>query len=889
MAKSNLSVVQLRCEYLDNPLGINEPKPRLSWVLESSRRSQMQSAYQVLASSSEKDLKGGRGELWDSGRVESDQSTHVVYEGKPLESSQRAYWQVRVWDQEGNASDYSDAAYWEFGLSQGDWQGKWIAFPTHVNNTASAPCPHVRKLFTAKKKVARARAYASALGLYQLHINGQRVGNDVFTPGWTEYSKRVQYQTYDVTDLIERGKNGVGIIIGDGWYCGSVGWFGRNHWGPLAHALLQLRIEYADGTVETVVTDGTWEAGTGPLLTSDLLNGEEYDARLAIPGWSTTRFDDSDWKPVKTQDLGTVPLLGQHSQPVQEVLELEPKKITQNPTGSYIFDLGQNMVGWARLKVKGPAGTIVRLRFAEMLNPDGTLYTMNLRKAKCTDVYTLRGGRTEVYEPTFSFRGFRYVEVTGYPGKPPRDAITGVVAYSNTPPTGTFECSNPMVNQLQSNIVWGQRGNFLEVPTDCPQRDERAGWMGDAQIFVRTACFNMDVSSFFTKWMDDVVDSQSPEGAFGDVSPRVKPIGDAAPAWGDAGVIIPWTMYLCYGDTRVIEKHWAAMVKWMDYIAAENPSFVRDKRLNNNYGDWLSIAAETPKDLLATAYWAYLADLMAKMAHVIGKQDEARQYDELFAKVKSAFNRAFVKEDGKIGDDTQTGYVLALHWDLLPQEKREAAARHLVADIERKGGHLSTGFLGVGYLTPTLTEVGRLDVAYRLLNNRTFPSWGYSIKHGATTIWERWDGWTTDKGFQDPGMNSFNHYSLGSVGEWMYHTVAGIDVDPHKPGYKHIILHPRPGGGLTYAKAAYDSIHGRIVSNWRLRKGKFEWKVAIPANTTATLYIPAESEEEITESGESLGEAEGVRFVRMEEGFAVCEAASGEYQFVTGQVPALVG
>jgi alpha-L-rhamnosidase len=544
------------------------------------------------------------------------------------------------------------------------------------------------------------------------------------------------------------------------------------------------------------------------------------------------------------------------------------------------------MVGWVRLKVEGEAGTEVTLRHAEALNPDGTIYTTNLRFARATDRYVLRGGGEEVYEPRFTFHGFRYVEVTGYPGEPPLEAITGRVVHSDTPPAGSFECSSPMVNQLQSNIVWGQRGNFLSIPTDCPQRDERLGWMGDAQIFVRTASFNMDVSAFFEKWMVDVEDAQSTEGAFPDVAPLFGDRSEAflrqgSPAWGDAGVIVPWTIYRTYDDARIIERHYDAMTRWMEYLNQANPDLLRRNKMGNNYGDWLSPKGDyTPKDLLATAYWAYDARLMAEMAEAIGRDEDAKGYEQLFEGIRGAFNETYVASDGRIEGDAQTCYVLALYMDLLPEELRPAAAEHLVAAIEREDWHLSTGFVGVGYLCPVLTETGHSDVAYRLLNNETYPSWGYTISNGATTIWERWDGWTEENGFQSPNMNSFNHYSLGSVGEWLYRYVAGIDLDPQTAGYDRIVIRPHPGGGLTHARGEYDSIRGKIVSAWSIEGNQFNLGVTIPPNTTATVHLPVEAGARISEGGKPVEQTEGVKVLRTDDGEVVLAVGSGRYKFV---------
>ena len=614
--------------------------------------------------------------------------------------------------------------------------------------------------------------------------------------------------------------------------------------------------------------------------------GEAYDARKEMFGWSEPGFDDSDWYPVGVEELDNTPLVAQPDEGVSVIEEVAAKALTEPESGVYVFDMGQNMVGRIRLKVDGEQGTVVGLRHAEALNPDGTNYTTNLRFARATDRYVLKGGGEEVYEPRFTFHGFRYVEVTGYRGEPSLEAITGRVLRSATPASGTFECSSPMVNQLQSNIVWGQRGNFLSIPTDCPQRDERLGWMGDAQIFVRTASLNMDVAAFFEKWMVDVEDAQSPEGAFPDVAPLFGERSEAllkkgSPAWGDAGVIVPWTIYRTYDDTRIIERHYDAMTRWMDYLRRHNPDLLRRNRLGNNYGDWLSPRGDyTPRDLLATAYWAYDAKMMAGMARATARDGDAAAYEKLFENIKDAFNEAYVAPDGRIKGDTQTCYVLALHMDLLPEELRPAAAEHLVAAIEREDWHLSTGFVGVGYLCPVLTETGHTDVAYRLLENETYPSWGYTIKKGATTIWERWDGWTEESGFQSPNMNSFNHYSLGSVGEWLYRYVAGIDLEPQKAGYRNIIMRPRPGGGLTYARGEYDSVRGRIASAWRIEGDRFDLGVTVPPNTTATVHVPVDGEAGIFESGEPVERAEGVRVLSRDAGGVVLAVGSGRYEFV---------
>ena len=900
MAPAELRPVGLKCEYRVDPLGIDERVPRLSWALESEGRAQVQSAYRILVARSEKDLESEEDLLWDSGRVESARSVSVEYEGEALRSGSRCVWKVRVWDEASAPSPYSRSAVFEMGLlERSDWKSDWISLgkgpdedfepPTgdEYDDLANglAPSPYLRKEFSLARSVRKARLYATARGVYELFVNGKKVGEDVLSPGWTGYDRRVQYQVYDVTPLLaEDGLNILGAVLGDGWYSGFFGFDPKHrgaHYGTHPQLLAQLDVEYEDGSRESVASDDSWRCSTGPILHSDLLMGESYDARDEMPGWSEPGFDDSPWYGVKAEEIGDAKLVAQPDEGIRVTEELEAKTVTKPEDGVYVFDMGKNMVGWVRLKVEGEAGRKVTLRYAEALNPDGTIYTTNLRSARAIDRYVLKGEGEEVYEPRFTFHGFRYVEVTGYPGEPQPEAVTGRVVHSATPPTGSFECSNSMVNELQENILWGQRGNFLSVPTDCPQRDERLGWMGDAQVFVRTASFNMDVAAFFEKWMVDVEDAQSPEGAFPDVAPLLTGSGLidlrwGAPAWGDAGVIVPWTIYRTYDDTRIVERHYGAMTRWMEYLHEANPDLIRKNRMGNNYGDWLSPKGDhTPKHLLATAYWAHDAKLMAEMAEATGRYEDAKEYGSLNERIKGAFNEAYVSPDGRIEGDTQTCYLLALHMDLLPEDLRPAAAEHLIRTIEREDWHLSTGFVGVGYLCPVLTETGNAEVAYRLLLNETYPSWGYTIKNGATTIWERWDGWTEENGFQSPNMNSFNHYSLGSVGEWLYRYVAGIDLG--SPGYGRIVIRPRPGGGLTHARGEYHSVRGRISSSWKIEDGLFSLEVLIPPNTTATVHVP--SKDGVSEGGRPLGEAGDVELLRAEEGETVLSVGSGRYEF----------
>lgn len=624
-----------------------------------------------------------------------------------------------------------------------------------------------------------------------------------------------------------------------------------------------------------------------------MLMGESYDARRELTGWHNPEYDDSRWWPVDVfTDIGAA-LIATYSPKVIQHEMLQPISIHEIPdfvNRRWIFDMGQNMVGWVRLCVRGEKGTTVSLRYAEALNPDRTLYTANLRPARNTDHYTLKGGDEEIWEPHFLFHGFRYVELLGFPGVPTDETLVGIVIHSDIPATGKFECSDPLINQLQQNIIWSQKGNFVDIPTDCPQRDERLGWTGDAQVFIRTAAFNMNVAGFFTKWTHDLEDAQYPNGAFPAVAPNpsVWSIGDGGPAWADAGVICPWTIYLCYGDTRLLEVRYASMQRFIEFLSKTSQNGLRcyaEYTGWHGFGDWLALDGSdgreggTSKELIGTAFYAYSTHLLANIARIMGKHEDALRYSALSAEAHEAFIKRFVHEDGTIQGDTQTSYVLALQFDLLPPELRQLAAAQLVRNIEQRDNHLSTGFVGTPYINSVLSEMGHLDTAYALLKQTTWPSWLYSVTQGATTIWERWDGWTHDNGYQDPSMNSFNHYAYGAVGAWMYAVIGGVDLDPDRPGYKHIIMHPQPGGGLTYATAELHSMYGMIRSAWTQEKDVFDWRITVPANTTAKVYVPAKDISHVTESGQPMEKANGVTFLQMESGSAVFGVVSGSYVF----------
>jgi alpha-L-rhamnosidase len=743
----------------------------------------------------------------------------------------------------------------------------------------AAVLPYLRKDFDLAKRVQRAVLHVTALGLYEVDINGHRVGDHVLAPDWTDYRKRVRYQAYDVTAFLTQGDNAIGALLANGWYSGHIGNGGFQFFGRMPAFLAQLEVTYDDGSTKTIVTDSSWKSYPSPILSSDFMMGEDYDARREVKGWDQPGLSETGWVPVTMPVEPSLLLQDQVSQPVRELCELKPRKITEPEPGHWIFDLGQNMVGVVRLNVSAPAGTEVTIRQGEMLNPDGTLYTRNLRGASSIDHYVCNGEGVEVWQPRFTFHGFRYVEITGLSGRPSKDVVTGIVIGSDTPRTGEFACSDVRINQLQSNIQWGQRGNYISIPTDCPQRDERLGWMGDAEVFIRTATYNADVAAFFTKWLVDVDDGQSPPGAFSNVSPNTSQDVGGVPAWGDAGVICPWTIYQMYGDRRILERHLPAMIKWVDYMQLHSDGLIRDKDRGEDFGDWLSINADTPKDLIGTAFFAYSTHLLARACRVLGREAEADKYDQLFADIKTAFNERYVAADGRIQGNTQCAYAMALKFELLPENLRPKAAQYLAEDIKAKGGHLSTGFVGVSYLLPVLTQAGKVDTAYGLLLQDTFPSWLFSVKYGATTIWERWDGWTPEKGFQNPGMNSFNHYALGSCGEYLFGYIGGIR--PASPGFKTILIDPVIRDGLTWASTSFDSVHGRIGTAWKVEGKRLTLEVTVPVNTAATVCIPAGNIGSITETGKPVEQAEEVKFLRRENDKAVFEVGSGNYKFTS--------
>ncbi len=1039
----------LQCEYQSNPLGIDTPQPRLFWQVNDRRRGAGQTAYQIVVSNSLDNLNRNKGDIWDSGKIESDQSAHVVYDGPALKSRTRYYWKVKTWDKEGSPSDFSEPAWWETGiLSPDEWQadwvggdfikeqekkkkeewkwGYWIWHPTQFgkdkkvyfrytfklpveskaqfatikmtadnyftayfngtkvgkgdtwqdvykfdvknriktnnviaieaannageiagllfslkivfddgnqmsitpdkkgtgwkvsdNKTAGwknynfndknwkkvkvfasyessdwglvddvegykAPQPTLlRKEFKVEAKVKRARIYASGLGAYELFINGERVGNAVFTPGWTDYPKRIQYQTYDVTDLLERGKNAVGAILGNLWWSSGMGWRGSVVYGKGPQRLLmKLVIDYTDGSVKTIATSKSWKAALSPILESSLYHGETYDARLEQQGWSEAGFDDSQWKPVTIFPRETGKLVAQHGPFLRIVEELKPVKITSPQKEVYVFDMGQNFAGWERLKIKAAKGTRIQLRFAETLKPDGNIYTENLRSARATDVYICKGEGTEIWQPRFTYHGYRYVEVTGYPGKPSLDLLTGLVVHSAPAVTGSFSCSNELINKIQHNIFWGQGSNMYSVPTDCPQRDERLGWMGDAQAFSPTASYNMNMARFFSKWMYDIADGQDEDGAVHDVNPVIVVSGPAKPAWGDAVYIIPWVVHKFYGDKRIISEHYDTIKRWVDFMTQRSKGNLYEQ---SGYGDWVAVE-KSPSKPIGSAYYFYGAKLLSEMASILGKDEDAKTYKALSLKIAKAYNKKhFDDRKNSYEGDTQTANLLPLVFGIVPENKKEDVVKTIVENVHKHDDHLTTGFLGTEFILPVLSDYGYHDLAFKVATQKTYPSWGHMVEKGATTIWELWNSDT-----EGPGMNSRNHFALGSCGEWYYSHLAGIRPDVNTPGFKKIILAPLPAQGLDWVKGELNTAYGEIVSHWRKKNNTIEYDVTVPPNTSAEFHVPylGKTIKSATESGKALYKegnftpVEGVRLLDNNAKEAIHSLGSGTYHFV---------
>lgn len=883
----------LTCEGLVEPMLIDTSKPRVSWRIESSELGARQTAFQLRIAELAPN-GSARPDALETSRIVSDQSQWVGIPGFSAKPKTRYEWQVRVWLTSASAREtdlgWSAPAHFETGLLHTSWPraAAWISdgVPTPLNTPL--PARHLRGEFDVAEQPAKARLYFSAFGLVEPWLNGRKVGeNDFFVPGWPDYRDRTYYVAFDVTDRIQTGKNVLGLILADGWFSSTL--MAGTQFGtqPLASAFLELTD--STGKVTTVATNKSWQAADGPIRAQAIYFGENFDARLDDPNWSTAQNASSwPWRPVQVHGTSTaVRAITAHSAPpVRRIEELKPISRRETSPGVFLFDLGQNMVGWVRLKIQAPAGREVRIRFVEMLEADGTPHRLNLRSARAEALYTARGADTpEIWEPRFSFFGFRYVELHGV-DQPLDDAITGIVLHSDLPRIGRFESSNPLLNQLYANTVWGQKGNFLEVPTDCPQRDERLGWTGDAQVFANTALYNFASHAFYRQWLITLRDGYRDEpgglSGFPDIAPDTG-LRYGSAGWGDAGVIIPYITWLQTGDRRILEENFDLMQQWVDAQARDWPDGIR--RSARSYGDWLAPGfrpqdAPTPYELIATAYFARTADLTARVAAELGRTDAAQRNRALFENIKAAFRREFIGDDGKITSDEQTAYLLALGFDLVPDELRAATAAHLERTFAEKNHHLATGFLGTPLIAPVLTELDRTHLVYRVLLQETYPGWLFSVKNGATTIWERWDSWTPEHGFNSEGMNSFNHYAYGSVIEWFYDTIAGLKPDSTSPGWKHFHIAPQPGGDLTHAKATLETPYGLAASDWKIVNGKFELTATIPPNTTAEIALPSSDLTTATESNQPLSSL-NAQNLRVSENRIRLTLPAGTYYFST--------
>jgi len=1048
------TVGALRCEMLDNPLGIDTSHPRLSWIQESTERGAKQTAWQVVAASSPDQLDPGKCDLWDSGKVETDQSIHVRYAGKLLPSRQACFWKVRIWDKDGQATAWSETAHWSVGLADADWQGCWIGKNTpvvksplrdvswisHPGNPASLAgkpvrhffrrtfdlpadrrirrgefflavngsfgsavngishgsgegfrdatmidiAPHLktgrntialwvesnessprpepalagvieirfesgppmilgtdvdwktsavetpewiapgadesawmkvdvlgragqapwgeislpadrrlparllRREFPVGRTPARAMLYISGQGISECEINGAKIGDHVLSPALTDYDKRVAYVTYDVTSALKQGKNAIGVHLGNGrFHAPRSKWYVMTRDFGVPRMLLQLEIEYTDGTREVVSSDASWKVtDDGPITANNEYDGETYDARKEQDGWSAPGFDDSAWQ---AADLLAPPggrLSAQMIHPIRVTETLNPRSMTEPSPGVFVFDMGQNMVGWCRIKLEGPRGTVVKLRHAETLHEDGNIYLANMRSADVSDLYLLKGGGPETYEPRFTYHGFRYVEVTGFPGKPSVASIEGRVVHDDLPVAGDFECSHPLINRLYQNIRWGVRGNYRSIPTDCPQRDERQAWLGDRTFSSHGEAFLFDTGTFYSKWLQDMADSQKDSGSIADVNPSYWPLYNDNVAWPSAAVMIPGSLLVQYADSGVIARHYPAMAKWLEFMS----QFIKDDLIDrDNYGDWcvppedaelihsVDPGRKTHPTLIATSYFCHCLNLMSRYAGLLEKPADAQRYGDLAKRMAAAMNQEFY--DGVKGyydNGSQTSCVLPLAFGLVPEAGRKRVFDHLVRKItEETKGHIGTGLIGGQWLNRVLTLGGRPDLVYGFATQTTYPSWGYMIENGATTVWELWNGNTAN-----PAMNSGNHVMLvGDFLIWLFESLAGIKADPAVPGFKHILMSPEPVAGIDSARASHRSSYGEILSEWSSAGGAFRWKITVPPNTSATASVPGAASESVLESGKPLGSAPGVTFVAIEEGRVVLKLEAGTYNF----------
>ncbi|TAN37089.1 MAG: alpha-rhamnosidase [Verrucomicrobia bacterium] len=867
-ARAGLKVGQMLCEYQENPIGVDVTRPELTWKLTSNQRAMRQNAYQILVASTREKLADDCGDLWDSGKVNSDATAHIAYAGKPLVARQLCFWKVRVWDQAGAPSKWSAVATWELGLLDlAQWGAKWIGQTTNV---ALEPLPLFRREFTVTGKVRAARLYLAGLGYHEARLNGEKVGDHHLDPAYTRYDKRVLYVTHDVTAQLHKGVNALGVMLGHGWFNvqTKAAWnFDEAPWRATPRLLASLQIDYADGHTEIIGTDEKWKCASGPVQFNTIYGGELYDARKEQAGWDAAGFADRAWEAAKLVAAPQGKLVAQALPPIRADQVLKVVKITEPKPGVFVFDFGQNMAGYAELKVRGPAGTAVKLKYAERLAADGGVdqkiiaehvIRFGSNQVFQTDTYVLKGQGKETWHSRFAYYGFQYVEVTGFPGKPTRDSLRAVFAHTAVPVAGRFECSNELLNKIWEAGRWSYLSNLQGIPTDCPHR-EKNGWTGDAHLAAEQAMFNYFPPAVYVKWLNDLGDEQQPDGRLPGIVPTAGwgyKWGNG-PAWDNAFMLIPYYQYVYYGDTAVLRQHYTGMKRYVDYLATRATNGIVNIGLN----DWAPWKTKTGAAITDTAYFYVDARIVALAAQLLGKQDEAAQYNALAESIRTAFNARFYRADTGLYDNgSQTALSCALYQGLVPPEHHARVLGNLVAAVEKTGGHIDAGILGAKYLLNALLENGCADVAYRIVAQKDQPGWVWWISQGATTLWEEWNG-----------DASRNHIMFGDVSAWFYKALAGIVPDPQAPGFRHFFIKPNVVGDLTSARADYDSISGRIVSDWKLRDGEFRLHVMIPANTSATITLPT--------SDLAAAKGAGISKARLENGRVVCEAGSGAYDF----------
>lgn len=870
---ASLTPIDLRCEYRVNPIDIETAHPRLGWTLESRERGAKQKAYRVLVASSPEKLAADSGDLWDSGRVESDASVHVPYDGAALSSGMRCFWKACMWDAKGKDLGWSKPASWEMGLLQpSDWKAKWIG---HVLQNA----PLFRKDFTLRGGIVRARAYICGLGYYELYLNGGKVGDHVLDPGETDYPERAFYVVYDVTENLRSGENAAGVMLGDGWYNQRAVNEAKYGWGKVVYGdprfIFQMRVEYADGSSDMFVTDNSWKATTGPVLSSNVYAGEVYDARREQKGWAETGFADEGWVPATIMDAPGGVLESQKIPPVKRMETLKTAAVTNPKPGVYVFDMGRNFAGWARLRITAPAGTTITMRFAETVDKNGMIdmdsIGVSAIHVEQIDTYTCRGGGEEIWEPRFTYHGFRYVEVTGYPGKPSPDMLEGIAVYTALESAGSFTCSDPMLNRIHTATLNTITSNIHSVPTDCPGR-EKCGWLGDAHVVAETEIFNFYMPVFWAKYVMDIeTNRRSRGGIVEDIAPGLRQEPGTHPDWGSAFIQIPWYQYLYYGDAGVFTEHYAGMKEFLASVEKLAEGYI----VSAGYGDWCppggARPTETPVPLTSTAYFYFDARLMTRIAELLGKREDAEYYRTLADHIGEAFVAKFYNPAKKTFG-SQTADAFTLYLGLVPKGDEAAVAASIADNVTRlNNGHLATGVTGSRHLYRALSSFGYDDAALEIFRKTDYPSIGYWFSLGATTLWE---GWKENSG-------SLNHPMQGSFDVWFFDGIGGINPDPASPGFKHSILRPLAFGGLESANVSHRSPYGTISSDWTCRAGVFTWRVTVPVNTTATIHVPADNAGVVREGGRPAGKAAGIAVKGMEQGYLVLEAGSGTYEFTS--------